>query len=192
MNAGWASTEAGSRPRVASFRVASCPPLGRQARRPPDPRRARSGRGVRGIVRETFEALLDVLETPGTHVHADLIEQLDGALERLAASNARRVSPGSRWRSSSGGSVQLEAERGAAATSTPGSATTASKPSSAAPARIYSIATAARRRAGGLRAGARCRLRAGRVPRAVGRGRRRRIGRRQSTPPRRGGEAARA
>ena len=36
------------------------------------------------VVRETFEALLDVLETPGTHVHADLVEQLDGALERLA------------------------------------------------------------------------------------------------------------
>jgi 2-polyprenyl-3-methyl-5-hydroxy-6-metoxy-1,4-benzoquinol methylase len=36
-------------------------------------------------VRETFEALLDALEMPGTHVHADLIEQLDGALERLAA-----------------------------------------------------------------------------------------------------------
>jgi O-antigen chain-terminating methyltransferase len=35
-------------------------------------------------VRETFEALLDALEMPGTHVHADLIEQLDGALERLA------------------------------------------------------------------------------------------------------------
>ena len=36
-------------------------------------------------VRETFEALLDALEMPGSHVHADLIEQLDGALERLAA-----------------------------------------------------------------------------------------------------------
>jgi 2-polyprenyl-3-methyl-5-hydroxy-6-metoxy-1,4-benzoquinol methylase len=36
-------------------------------------------------VRETFEALLDALEMPGTHVHADLIEQVDGALERLAA-----------------------------------------------------------------------------------------------------------
>jgi O-antigen chain-terminating methyltransferase len=35
-------------------------------------------------VRETFEALLDVLETPGSHVHAELVEQLDGALERLA------------------------------------------------------------------------------------------------------------
>jgi SAM-dependent methyltransferase len=37
------------------------------------------------VVRETFEALLDVLETPGSHVHADLAEQLGGALERLAA-----------------------------------------------------------------------------------------------------------
>jgi SAM-dependent methyltransferase len=36
-------------------------------------------------VRDTFEALLDLLETPSDHVHADLVEQLDGALERLAA-----------------------------------------------------------------------------------------------------------
>jgi SAM-dependent methyltransferase len=36
-------------------------------------------------VRETFEALLDLLEMPSDHVHADVVEQLDGALERLAA-----------------------------------------------------------------------------------------------------------
>lgn len=36
-------------------------------------------------VRDTFEALLDLLETPSDHVHTDLVEQLDGALERLAA-----------------------------------------------------------------------------------------------------------
>jgi SAM-dependent methyltransferase len=36
-------------------------------------------------VRETFEALLDLLEMPSDHVHADLVEQLDGALDRLAA-----------------------------------------------------------------------------------------------------------
>jgi SAM-dependent methyltransferase len=36
-------------------------------------------------VHESFEALLDALERPSGHVHDDLIERLDGALERLAA-----------------------------------------------------------------------------------------------------------